>query len=190
MPSLNREPNLKLFILLILLAFLCFALSFYLIIRASQGDRQEKALQAPSTHSDAVTFDELAYETWVIRYLEDYSKIYYKEIHTSHLSSESIRLSQHKRLAEDYEKLLNDANSVLAPQRYIELHDILREEAWVSSQMHKQYPLSYTLYKLSYFQKMKKRNQALLLMEKQEPKLLFRWLIQEKATFQANSQDR
>lgn len=190
MPSLNREPSLKPFILIILLSFFCFAFSFYSIIRASQGDQQETALQTPSTHTDAVAFDELAYETWIIRYLENYSKTYYKELHTSHLSSESVRLSQHKRLAEDYAKLLNDANSVLAPQRYIELHDILREEAWISSQMHTQYPLSYTLYKLSYFQKMKKRNQALLLMEKQEPKLLFRWLIQEKATFQANSQDK
>jgi hypothetical protein len=190
MPPLNREPRLKPFIPVILFAFLCLAVSFYFIIRASQVKLQEKELQAPSTHKDAIAFDELAYEAWIIRYLENYSKTYYKEIHTSHLTNESIRLSQHKRLAEDYTKLLNDANAILAPRRYVELHDILREEAWISSQMHMQYPLSYTSYKLSYFQKMKKRNQALLLMEKQEPKLLFRWLIQEKATFQANSQDK
>jgi hypothetical protein len=111
-------------------------------------------------------------------------------MHAIHLTSESIRLTQHKQLAEDYFNLMEDANKVKAPPRFIELHDILREEAWISAQMHKQYPLSYQKYQLSYFEKMKKRNQALLLMEKQEPKLLFRWLIQEKAVFQANSQDK
>lgn len=190
MPPLNRDSNEKAFVFFVLTAFLGLTLSFFFMLNSNLGKFEEDTPSTPSIQKNALEYDEPAYETWLVRYLEGYSSIYYQEIHTMHLKSESVRIKQHKQLDEAYMKLMDEANKVKAPLRYAELHDIMREEAWISSQMHKQYPLSYRQYQLAYFQKMKKRNQALLWMERQEPKLLFRLLIQEKAAFQANSLDK
>jgi hypothetical protein len=190
MSSLNRETSLKSYNSLILLSFLCLSLAFFFIIRAPQKIDKDSSISLPPMDTKAAILDEPAYEAWIIRYLEEYAKTYYTEMHTMNLNSENIRLSQHRRLANDYVVLFNKANLILPPQRYTEIHNIIREEAWLSSKMHLHYPISYSKYQTSYFQKMKRRNQIILLLEKQEPKLLYRWLIQEKAVFQSNSQDK
>lgn len=190
MSSLNREVFIKSCKTAFILSFLCFSLSFFLLIKASPKADQDFAINLPPINNEGTALDEPGYEAWIIRYLEDYAQNYYTEIHTMHLSNEHIRIQQHKRLASNFEMLFNRASLIVPPRRYSEIHHTLREEAWISSMMHRQYPNSYFHYQSTFFQKMKKRNQVILLMEKQEPKLLYRWLIQEKAAFQSKSQDK